>query len=43
MKNLKIFTTYIEQSAKEQIDLLLEQDAFKDHRERTGKGRGKKL
>lgn len=30
MKNLKIFTTNIEQSAKEQIDLLLEQDAFRD-------------
>lgn len=30
MKNLKIFTNNIEQSAKEQIDLLLEQDAFKD-------------
>lgn len=30
MKNLKIFTNNIEESAKEQIDLLLEQDAFKD-------------
>lgn len=30
MKNLKIFTTDIEDTAKEQIDLLLEQDAFKD-------------
>lgn len=30
MKNLKIFTNNIEQSAKEQIDLLLEQEAFKD-------------
>ena len=30
MKDLKIFTNNIEQSAKEQIDLLLEQDAFKD-------------
>lgn len=29
MKNLKIFTNNIEQKAKEQIDLLLEQDAFK--------------
>ena len=29
-KNLKIFTNNIEQSAKEQIDLLLEQEAFKD-------------
>ena len=30
MKDLKIFTNNIEQTAKEQIDLLLEQDAFKD-------------
>ena len=30
MKNLKIFTNNIEQSAREQIDLLLEQEAFKD-------------
>ena len=30
MKDLKIFTNNIEQSAKEQIDLLLEQEAFKD-------------
>lgn len=30
MKNLKIFTNNIEQSAKDQIDLLLEQEAFKD-------------
>lgn len=30
MKNLKIFTNNIEQSAKEQIDLLLEQEAFKN-------------
>lgn len=30
MKNLKIFTNNIEDSAKEQIDLLLEQEAFKD-------------
>ena len=30
MKDLKIFTNNIEESAKEQIDLLLEQDAFKD-------------
>lgn len=30
MKDLKIFTHNIEQTAKEQIDLLLEQDAFKD-------------
>ena len=30
MKNLKIFTNNIEQKAKEQIDLLLEQDAFKE-------------
>lgn len=30
MKDLKIFTDNIEQKAKEQIDLLLEQDAFKD-------------
>ena len=30
MRDLKIFTNNIEQSAKEQIDLLLEQDAFKD-------------
>lgn len=30
MKNLKIFTNNIEQKAKEQIDLLLEQDAFKN-------------
>ena len=30
MKNLKIFTNNIEQRAKEQIDLLLEQEAFKD-------------
>ena len=30
MRNLKIFTNNIEQSAKEQIDLLLEQEAFKD-------------
>lgn len=29
-KDLKIFTNNIEQSAKEQIDLLLEQEAFKD-------------
>jgi len=29
MKDLKIFTNNIEQSAKEQIDLLLEQEAFK--------------
>lgn len=29
MKNLKIFTEDIEEKAKEQIDLLLEQDAFK--------------
>lgn len=29
-KNLKIFTNNIEQSAKEQIDLLLEQEPFKD-------------
>lgn len=30
MRNLKIFTSNIEQSAKDQIDLLLEQEAFKD-------------
>ena len=30
MKDLKIFTNNIEDSAKEQIDLLLEQEAFKD-------------
>ena len=30
MRNLKIFTNNIEDSAREQIDLLLEQDAFKD-------------
>lgn len=30
MKNLKIFTNNIEQKAKDQIDLLLEQDAFKN-------------
>ncbi len=30
MKNLKIFTTNIEQKARDQIDLLLEQDAFKN-------------
>lgn len=30
MKDLKIFTNNIEDKAKEQIDLLLEQDAFKD-------------
>lgn len=30
MKNLKIFTDNIEETAKNQIDLLLEQDAFKD-------------
>lgn len=30
MKNLKIFTNNIEDTAKEQIDLLLEQEAFKD-------------
>lgn len=30
MKDLKIFTNNIEQSAKEQIDLLLQQEAFKD-------------
>lgn len=30
MKDLKIFTNNIEQTAIEQIDLLLEQDAFKD-------------
>lgn len=30
MKDLKIFTDNIEESAKQQIDLLLEQDAFKD-------------
>ena len=29
-RDLKIFTNNIEQSAKEQIDLLLEQEAFKD-------------
>lgn len=29
MKNLKIFTNNIEEKAKEQIDLLLEQDAFR--------------
>ena len=30
MKNLKIFTNNIEETAKQQIDLLLEQEAFKD-------------
>lgn len=30
MKNLKIFTTNIEDKAKEQIDLLLEQESFKN-------------
>ena len=30
MKDLKIFTNNIEEKAKEQIDLLLEQEAFKD-------------
>lgn len=30
MRDLKIFTNNIEDSAREQIDLLLEQDAFKD-------------
>lgn len=30
MKNLKIFTSNIEDKAREQIDLLLEQEAFKD-------------
>ena len=30
MKDLKIFTNNIEQSAKDQIDLLLQQEAFKD-------------
>lgn len=30
MKDLKIFTSNIEQKAKEQIDLLMEQDAYKD-------------
>lgn len=30
MKDLKIFTTNIEEKAKEQIDLLLEQEAFKN-------------
>lgn len=30
MKDLKIFTNNIEDKAREQIDLLLEQDAFKD-------------
>ena len=30
MKDLKIFTNNIEQTAKEQIELLLEQEAFKD-------------
>lgn len=30
MKDLKIFTANIEEQAKEQIDLLLEQEAFKD-------------
>ena len=30
MKDLKIFTENIEQSAREQIDLLLEQEAFRD-------------
>ena len=30
MKDLKIFTNNIEQTAKEQIDLLLEQESFKD-------------
>lgn len=30
MKDLKIFTNNIEESAKQQIDLLLEQEAFKD-------------
>ena len=30
MRNLKIFTNNIEDKAKEQIDLLLEQEAFKD-------------
>ena len=30
MKDLKIFTNNIEQKALDQINLLLEQDAFKD-------------
>ena len=30
MKNLKIFTDNIDEKAIEQIDLLLEQDAFKE-------------
>ena len=30
MKDLKIFTSNIEDKAKEQIDLLLEQEAFKN-------------
>lgn len=34
MKDLKIFTNNIEQTAQEQIDLLLEQEAFKDCRVR---------
>lgn len=34
MKNLKIFTNNIEESAKEQIDLLLEQEAFKNSKVR---------
>lgn len=44
MKNLKIFTDNIEKKAIEQIDLLLEQDAFKDSKVRimpdvhSGKG-----
>lgn len=30
MKNIKIFTQNIEKTAMEQIDLLLEQESFKD-------------
>ena len=33
MKDLKIFTDNIEDTAKEQIDLLLEQEAFKNYYE----------
>ena len=34
MKNLKIFTKNVEQEAIEQIDLLLNQEAFKDSKVR---------
>lgn len=43
MKNLKIFTDNIEHEAREQIDLLLAQELFKEEKEKERQERKRRI